>query len=66
MGRKKIEINESDIVNYIIKNKASLRETASHFGVGKDLIRNRLKKYVGIHKEEIEEILQDNLKNSRF
>lgn len=66
MPRKRIEIESNEIVEYIIQNRTSLRETAKHFGVGKDLIRNRIKNYNGSKKDIVEEILSENLKNSRF
>lgn len=58
--------SEEEVVNYIIKNKASIRETATHFGCGRDVISRKIKSYNGAKKEELEKVLQDNLKKSRF
>lgn len=66
MGRKEFELSANEVVNYIINNKKSIRETAIHFGCSKDVIFNRIKKYNGSKKEELEEVLQENLKKSRF
>ena len=66
MPRKELEITSNEVVNYIINNKTSIRETARHFGCSKDVIFSRIKKYNGSKKEELEEVLQENLKKSRF
>ena len=66
MGRKKLDISEEEVINYIIAKKSSIRETAEHFGCSKDVIFSRIKKYNGSKKEQLDEILQSNLKNSRF
>ena len=66
MGRKKLAITEEEVVNYIINNKTSIRETAEHFGCKKDIIFDRIHIYNGIYKEKIQEILQENIKKSRF
>ena len=48
MGRKKLAITEEEVVNYIINNKTSIRETAEHFGCKKDIIFDRIHSYNGI------------------
>ena len=60
------DFSEEEVVNYIIKNKTSLRETAKHFGCSKDTISRKVKKYNGIKKEEVLNILSNNIKESRF
>ena len=62
----KYEFTKEEVVNYIISNKASIRETATHFGCGRDVISRKIKSYNGAKKEELEKVLQDNLKKSRF
>lgn len=59
------DFSEEEVVNYIIKNKTSLRETAKHFGCSKDTISRKIKKYNGI-KKEVLNILSNNIKESRF
>ena len=38
------DIENIDIINYIIKNNANVRETAKHFGVSRQTISNRVQK----------------------
>ncbi len=67
MARKvKYDFTEEEIVNYVINNQCSIREAARHFGCGKDTIALRIKRYNGINKEKVLEILQNNIKESRF
>lgn len=66
MGRKEFDISPNEVVNYIINHNSSIRETAQHFGCSKDVIFSRIKKYDGSKKEQLEEVLQSNLKKSRF
>lgn len=63
---KIINIDSEEIVNHILNTKQSIRETASFFGVSKSFIFSKVKQYDGIHKEELESILQENIQKSRF
>ena len=63
---KIINIDSEEIVNHILKTKQSVRETATHFGVSKSIVFSKVKQYDGIHKEELEKILQENIQKSRF
>ena len=38
------DIDNSIIVDYILKTNANVRETAKHFGVSRQTISNRIKK----------------------
>lgn len=52
-------INNSDIVEYILKNNANVRETAYHFNVSRQTICNRIEK---TKNNEVKNILQQHFK----
>lgn len=63
---KVVNIDVEEVVDYILKTKQSIRETATYFGVSKSFIFSKVKKYEGNKKQELEAILQENVKKSRF
>lgn len=46
-------IDNYDIIKYIIKNNATTRETAKHFGVSRQTISNRIKQSKNKEVEKI-------------
>lgn len=63
---KIINIDPEEIVNHILNTKQSVRETAKKFGVSKSFVFSKIKQYDGVHKAELDSILQDNIQKSRF
>lgn len=63
---QKYDFTPNEIVDYIIVNRCSIRQAALHFGCSKDVIFTRLKMYNGFNKEELKNILNDNVRKSRF
>jgi len=66
MGRKNVDIDPEEIVKYMLETGKSIRYTAEHFGTSKSSVQRLIKKYNGVNKEKIEEMLSKNLENSRF
>lgn len=63
---KIVNIEVEEIVDHILNTRESIRETATYFGVSKSFVFSKIKLYDGSKKQELEEILQDNVKKSRF
>lgn len=61
-----LDISIEEVVNLILDKKLSIRETAKIYNCSKDAIFTRLKKYHGSRKQELTELLESNIKNSRF
>lgn len=53
------DIDNSIIVDYILKTNANVRETAKHFGVSRQTISNRIKK---TNNKEVKHILHEHFK----
>ena len=62
----KYDFTDVEVVNYIINHECSIREAAKHYGCSKDVVFRKIKNYKGIKKEELEDVLNKNLQNSRF
>lgn len=39
-----IQIEDSTIIDYILKTNANVRETAKHFGISRQTVSNRIKR----------------------
>lgn len=61
-----IEINASEIIDYMLKTNSSIRVTAKHFGCSKTLIWSRINSYDGESKNKIINLLKKNKNNSKF
>lgn len=54
-----IQIEDSTIIDYILKNNANVRETAKHFGVSRQTICNRVNK---TNNKKVKYILEQHFK----
>ena len=66
MARRNVDVSPEEIVRYMLGTGKSIRATANFFGIGKTTVHNMIKRYNGINKEKIEEMLSKNLEDSRF
>lgn len=66
MGRRNVDISPEEIVSYMLETGKSIRATANYFGIGKTTVHNIIKKYNGINKEKLDNVLSKNLEDSRF
>ena len=64
MAKSEIELSGEEIANFIISNKATIRQAANYFGCSKSVIWSRLKKYDGSLRERLDEILNSNKKST--
>lgn len=39
-----IKVNDNEIIDYILKTNANVRETAKHFGMSRQTVSNRIKR----------------------
>ena len=57
--------NIDDMINYLINNKSTIRETAKHYGIPKSTFFYKLKKYsVFIDEEKLDQL--NNILNTKF
>lgn len=66
MGRKSVDVTPEEIVRFMIQSRKSIRETASFFNISKSTAHKLVQNYDGALKDEIEELLQKNTKDSWF
>lgn len=60
---RKIDIEAFKIADYIIENKATIRKTATYFGVSKTFVATKLKEISKFQLIKVKEILDENNKN---
>lgn len=66
MGRKSVDVTPEEIVRFMIQSRKSIRETANFFNISKSTAHKLVQNYDGSLKDEIEELLQKNTKDSWF
>lgn len=54
------DVENSKIIDYILKNNATVRETAEHFGISRQTVSNRVEKS---KNQEVKKLLQEHFKN---
>lgn len=55
-----IQVEDTEIVDYIIKNNANVRETAKHFGMSRQTVSNRIARS---KNKKAQEIMEKHLKH---
>lgn len=60
MSNRQPIYNLEEIINYMIQQKASMREASERFNVNLTKLHREIKKYNGIYKNAIEKHLLEN------
>lgn len=64
MAKNEIELSSEEIIDYMLKTKSTIRQTANHFGCSKSVIWSRLKRYDGSLRQKVDEMLNSNKKST--